>query len=55
MNTVSAAPVSSSQEVKYIQYIHYLYPLELAQADELSGKKKKKLEKGEVSTAPSIW
>lgn len=47
--------MSSFQEVKYIQYIHYLYPLELAQADELSAKKKKKLEGEEVSTAANIY
>lgn len=37
-DTVSAAPVSSFREAKYIQHVHYLYPLELAHADELSGK-----------------
>ena len=47
--------MSSFQEVKYIQYIHYLYPLELAQAYELSAKKKKTLEGEEVSTAANIY
>lgn len=33
--SLCSSSVSSFQEGKYIQYIHYLYPLELAHADEL--------------------
>lgn len=33
--SLCSSSVSSFREGKYIQYIHYLYPLELAHADEL--------------------